>query len=221
MCLADDLDDLQRLEAFAAKKAKQPPVLDTNIDGDRGWICVEVGMASDAIVDGSTGKFDAKATRRLHERAIAACTKVLDRDGERGECVAILAGGGVTKVGDHDIFALVGKIPEDPLESAGGMGWSRTSLYGAMKDPRGATAIVEMWNAAIPRAEAKGAGLADWSGWRQRAAEVLGALGGADDKQFLEQQAGATKDKYVEKACRDAAAKIGARLQAPSPAATK
>jgi hypothetical protein len=153
--LADDTDDLKRLEAFAARKAKQRPVRDSNVDGDRGWLCVELAMANDAIADGTNGRFDREATRRLHERAIAACTKVLDRDGETGECVLILAAGGVTKVGDHDIFALVSKLPEDPLESPGGLTWTRTALYGTMKDPRGAAAIVEMWKAAIPRADVR------------------------------------------------------------------
>jgi hypothetical protein len=196
--LADDTDDLKRLEAFAARKAKQRPVRDSNVDGDRGWLCVELAMANDAI---------------------AACTKVLDRDGETGECVLILAAGGVTKVGDHDIFALVSKLPEDPLESPGGLTWTRTALYGTMKDPRGAAAIVEMWKAAIPRADVRehkqGRSMADWSGWRKNAAAILGALGDGEDEAFLLEQAGATKDKYVEKACRDAAETIAKRLPTP------
>ncbi|HTR50928.1 MAG TPA: hypothetical protein VMJ10_09500 [Kofleriaceae bacterium] len=210
--LADDTDDLHKLEAFAARKGKQKQP----DDGNKPWLCVELAMGNDAIIDGSTGNYDKVATRRLHERAIAACTKVLDRDDDPGECVVIVAAGGLVKVGGHDIFALVGKLPEDPIENAGGLGWTRTMLYGAMNDPRSAAAVVEMWKAAIPRADRREklhrGSMADWSGWRQDAAGVLGKLGGADEKAFLEEQALATKDKYVAQACRDAAAAIAKRL---------
>jgi hypothetical protein len=54
--------------------------------------------------------------------------------------------------------------------------------------------------------------MASWSGWRQRAALALGALGGADDATFLDEQAKATKDRHVAAACTDAAAAIRKRL---------
>ncbi len=207
--LAEDLDSLKQLEAFAKRPGKQKPPQDA-----QPWLCVETAMGSDAIIDGSTGNFDEKATRALQQRAIAACTKVLDRDGDNRECVIILAAGGLAKVGDHDILALVGKLAEDPIESAGGVGWTRTALYGRMNDPRAAKVIVDMWRAAIPRAaqrEQRHRTMADWSGWRQTAAGVLGKLGGADEQAFLEEQAKATKDAYVARACRDAAAAIAKR----------
>jgi hypothetical protein len=209
----EDTDNLKQLEEFASRRGKQKPP-GNEIDP---WLCVELAMGNDAVLDGSTGTYDKAGTQRLHKRAIAACTKVLDRDGDAGECVFILAAGGLAKVGAHDIFELVGKLPEDPLDSVGG--WRRKpSLYGAMGDPRGAAIVAEMWRATIPRAaewEKMHRSMADWSAWRQLAADALGKLGGADEKAFLEQQATATKDKYVEKACRDAAEKIAKRLKAP------
>jgi hypothetical protein len=146
-----------------------------------------------------------------------ACEKLLDRDGEKGNpCVVVAASAGLVKLGKHDLFELVGKIPEDPIESDGGVGFRKTDLYAAMNDPRGAAAIMEMWKAAIPRAEAREKkhrqSMADWSSWRQSAAINLGKLGGADAKTFLEDQAKATVDTHVRDACNDAAAAIAKRI---------
>jgi hypothetical protein len=56
--------------------------------------------------------------------------------------------------------------------------------------------------------------MASWSGWRQRAAQAIGVLGGKSEIPFLEEQAKATKDKHVAKACRDAIAAIEKRTAA-------
>jgi hypothetical protein len=87
-----------------------------------------------------------------------------------------------------------------------------------MKDARAVAIVVDMWKTAIPRAaerEKKHREMASWSGWRQRAAAVLGDLGGAVEQAFLEDQAKATKDTHVATACRDAAAAIAKRLKTP------
>jgi hypothetical protein len=211
--LAFAREDLKKLEAFAKLTGKQKPP-----EHLHEWLCVENAVGSDALLDGDTGKFDAKATRAIEKRAIAACTKVLDRDGDSGECVLILAEGGLTKAGDHDIFAAVGRLHDDPIESDGGEGADRTALYGRMKDPRAAKLIVESWRATIPRAEKREkrhGSMSDWSGWRQSAAGVLAQLGGADEQAFLEEQAKATIDVHVAQACRDGAAAIGKRIAKP------
>src|SRR4051812_6299825 len=147
-----------------------------------------------------------------------ACEKILDRDGEKGNpCIVVAASAGFVKLGKHDLFELVGKIPEDPIEYDGGVGFRKTDLYAGMGDPRGSAAIVEMWKAAIPRADAREKkhrqSMVDWSSWRQSATVNLGKLGDADAKAFLEEQAKATKDTHVRDACNDAAAAIAKRIK--------
>lgn len=81
-----------------------------------------------------------------------------------------------------------------------------------MYDPRAVPLIAETWKATLPVAEKwrRGSGyLIEWSSWRQLAAATLG---GADEEGFLDEQAKATKDRYVARACRDGAAAIRARL---------
>lgn len=147
-----------------------------------------------------------------------ACEKILDRDGEKNNpCVVVAASAGFVKLGKHDLFELVGKMPEDPIEYDGGVGFRKTDLYVAMGDARGAAAIIDMWKAAIPRAEVREKkhrqSMADWSSWRQSAALNLGKLGDADAKAFLEEQAKATVDTHVRDACNDAAAAIAKRIK--------
>jgi hypothetical protein len=51
-----------------------------------------------------------------------------------------------------------------------------------------------------------------WSSWRQEAAGVLGALGGADEATFLDEQAKLTVDRSVARACKAGAAAIRKRV---------
>lgn len=147
-----------------------------------------------------------------------ACEKILDRDGDKtNPCIVVAASNGFAKLGKHDLFELVGKIAEDPIESEGGVGYRKCDLYAAMGDPRGVAAIIDAWKAAIPRAEAREKkhrqSMADWSSWRQDAAMNLGKIGDADAKAFLEEQAKATVDTHVRDACNDAAAAIARRIK--------
>ena len=78
--------------------------------------------------------------------------------------------------------------------------------------------LQERGNTAIPRAEKnekRRSAMMNWSVWRPYAAESLGAVGGKDESAFLEEQAKATKDSYVAKACRTAIAAIEKRLASP------
>jgi len=185
----DDNASMTAIERFARTKARSP--------GEYDFLCVQ---------------FAAPALKPRIERA---CQTLLDRDGLANHpCVVAAAAAGFAKLGDHDIFTAIAKLADDPVDSAGGVGWVKTQLLAMMGDPRGAQVIVEMWKAAIPRAaarEKRKREMASWSGWRQRAAEALGTLGGPDDATFLEAQARATKDRHVAKACRAAAAAIAKR----------
>jgi hypothetical protein len=190
----DERQTMASIEAFAKDKAKA-----AELDGNYTWVCAQ-GM-------------DPKMKARVEK----ACRAILDRDGDASPCVTIAATQRIGTLGDHDIFALVSKLREDPIEFAGGVGWYKPALLAQLGDPRGAQVIVAMWKEAIPRAdkrEKRHGGMADWSSWRKSAARALGELGGADDQAFLLEQAGATKDKYVAEACRDGAAAITKRLAA-------
>lgn len=166
-------------------------------------------------------QLDARALKPRIERA---CTRILDRDGEgptgewiANECVVTAAAAGITTLGAHDIFALVGAMAEDPIEFADAFGLTKIGLYGAMGDVRGAQIVADEWRAAIPRAEQRErrhGSMANWSSWRQRAARTLAAIGRPEDADFLDEQAKATVDTHVADECRAAASTIRARVAA-------
>jgi hypothetical protein len=180
---------IKSIEAFA--KSKQSP------PGEYDWVCLQMASAA------------------LAPRIEAACTKILDRDGVAANpCVIAAAAAGFAKLGAHDLFAAVVELPEDPIESAGGVTLTKTILLGRMEDPRGVQVIRDMWTAAQPRANArekKKRSMAEWSAWRQSAAFALSAIGGVEEIAFLEAQIKMTKDKAVARACRNAIAAIRKR----------
>lgn len=211
-CINDVENDqaMEEIEAFA-KDAKSG--LDA---GSLSWECAEI----DAI--------------RLRPRIERACRVILDRDeardgdrdGRQSPCARLAAIAGFAKLGRHAFYDLVVKLPEDPLRWESVQGFPRVLILGRIGDPRGAAVILQTWRAALPRA-AKDEGRRDrmqaWSLWRQRAAAALGALGGRDEAAFLDEQARATRDTHVAKACRGAIAAIDRRVGAaalpgPSPA---
>lgn len=193
----DNAQAIKTLEAYVTDKTKAEA-----LEQQYAWLCLQGA--------------DAKLAPRIEQ----ACTKIIERDGTQSRCVRIAAAAGIAKLGDHDLVALVADLPEDPIEASGSIadaGFSKAGLLARIGDPRGAKIIVDMWTAAIPRAEKREkrhGGMADWSSWRQRAADALGTLGDAGVQQFLEDQAKATKDKHVAQACRDGAAAIAKRLAA-------
>jgi hypothetical protein len=185
----DEAVSIKSIEAFAKSK-KSPP-------GEYEWICLQW------------------VSPKLAPRIEAACTKILDRDGiAANPCVIVSANAGFAKLGTHDIFAAVVALPEDPVESTGGVTLRKTHLLGNMGDARGAPVIREMWTTAQPRADArekKKRSMSEWSSWRQSAARSLGLIGGPDDVAFLEAQIKATKDKHVARECKNAIAAIQKR----------
>lgn len=195
VCLSEDEanDGMAAIEAFAKDRSKAQA-----IDDSYGWLCVEL----DAI--------------RLRPRIERACRKILDRDGLKSRCAHLAGAAGIAKLGAHDLYAFAIAQPDDPITYAdSGLGVTRTTMLGRMGDPRAVPVIVERWKAAIPRAaklEKRRHAMMSWSLWRQHAAATLGALGGKDEIAFLGEQAKATKDRFVAKACRDAIAAIEKRL---------
>jgi hypothetical protein len=186
----DPKAEIAELEAFAKDKAADPEQI---------WFCLPGSDPS------------------LKPRVDKACTSILKRDGDKSPCVRVAAAAGIAKLGDRDLVPLVAALEEDPIEESGGFGYYRATLLARIGDPRGAKLIVDWWKAAQPRADArekKRREMASWSSWRRFAAEALGTLGGAEDQAFLEDQAKATRDKYVAQACRDGAASIAKRLAA-------
>jgi hypothetical protein len=188
----DNDQNLRLVEGFAKDRSKPPP------DDSYAWMCLE------------------DSAEKLRARVEKACLKIVERDGERSPCMRVAAGAGIGKLGGHDVFAFVASMPEDPLNSEAGS-WPKLGFLSRLGDPRGAAIIVEMWKATLVRADTldkanRHSYTTEWSSWRQRAASVLGGLGGADAQAFLVAQAAATKDKYVAQACRDAADAIGKRL---------
>ena len=158
-------------------------------------------------------------------RVLAACRKILDRDGDTSPCVDLVAVYGVMKLGGHDIFTLVSKEVGKPLEYDGSFWFKQTELLAKLGDPRGAAVIIEIWKATLPLAderEKRHRSMSSWSSWRQGAAAALGTLGSTDDIAFLEEQAKATRDSYVSDACREAIKAINKRTKsAPSAPAAK
>jgi hypothetical protein len=186
-------EGVKQIEKFARAKF-------TSDDLSSAWLCVELA-----------GKYK--------ERIEKACEKIIDRDGAASPCWRLSAAVGVAKAGKHDILAWTLAQKEDPFDYGGAFLY-KFDLLARIGDPSGAAWIVQTWKDTIPRADEKqkqkkAYAMQAWSGWRQRAAAALGTFGGKDDATFLEEQAKATKDSYVAKACRDAAAAITKRLAKP------
>ena len=196
VCLSDREadDDMKLVEAYAKDRSKREEVVQSY-----AFFCV-----------GGAGK-------RLKARIAKACLAIMKRDGETTECMTAAATAGLSMLGDHDVFAWIAKQDEDPL-----FDHTRLTLFNVLGDPRAVAITIEEWRATLPRAaarEKRKGSMAGWSSWRQVAAMLIGAHGGKDELAFLDEQAAATKDKYVALECRTAIAAIERRLAAASTAA--
>jgi hypothetical protein len=148
------------------------------------------------------------ANSDLPRRLVAACTKLLDKIPEDPLCVEVAARLGKAELGGHDIIAAIANQP-NRLEDA-----RPNELIAAIGAPRSAAVVIARWKELIPTA-AKRARDADaqnsWAWWRGTAAAALGITGDADARAFLEDQAKATIDRGVKRACAAAIAAIDKR----------
>jgi hypothetical protein len=179
-------------------------------------------MAKNPKANDDRGCFEDSAGKypKYAPRVLAGCEKILARTPNDVSCIDVVIRLGKHVLAGVDLFDAIASWKIDIWE------WQHedrtTVLLGRLGDPRGLARIVETWKAAIPEAKTRerkkwASSLSAWSGWRQDAARALGEHGGADDKAFLEDQAAATKDKYVKQACVDAIAAIDKRLTAAAP----
>jgi len=158
---------------------------------------------------------------REAKRVEVACEKILDRDGDQSECVDLAAAAGFTRIGKHDIFAVIAARPLHPYDTASGFD-DTLGYLAAMHDPRAVPIVVKVWRDTLPIVDKWTRSrnyFIEWSSWRQAVAALLGELGGADERSFLLEQAAATVDTHVADACRAGAAAIAKRLDARGRAA--
>lgn len=192
VCLSDDEEEagMKEIEAFAKNKAKKQ-----DMESSYGFLCL-------------------RGDQRYKARLEKACTAITKRDGVYGDCMTNAALVGITSLADHDVYTWVTEIKEDPIANPGGLYISKPAMLAALGDKRGREIIIDMWTEASPRADKKAksrVAMMSWASWRQSAATALGKLGTKDDIAFLDEQAAATKDRYVAKACRDAIKMIAKR----------
>jgi len=148
------------------------------------------------------------ADSALPVRLLAACTKLLDQIPEDPLCIEIAARLGKAELGGHDIVAAIAKQP-NRLEDA-----RPNDLIAAIGAPRGAAVVMARWKQLVPAAAQKerdADAMNSWAAWRLSAAAALGITGDAGARGFLEEQAKATIDRGVKRACAAAIAAIGKR----------
>jgi hypothetical protein len=168
----------------------------------------DLGYLDNCFHEATHGEF---ATPKRLARINAACTTILTTTPSDRSCIELAALQGKTEMGGVKLFEAVSAWGSTP--------WSgRADLYLLQRiaDARAVPLVVERWKTfdveATKRLKKKRGNTAQWwSSWRQDAARVLGALGTADQIPFLEEQAKATKDRYVKKACTDAITAITKR----------
>jgi hypothetical protein len=148
------------------------------------------------------------ADSALPVRLLAACTRLLDKIPEDPLCIEVAARLGKAELGGHDIVAAIAKQP-NRLEDA-----RPNDLIAAIGAPRGAAVVMARWKQLVPAAAQKerdADAMNSWAAWRLSATAALGITGDADARGFLEEQAKATIDRGVKRACAAAIAAIDKR----------
>ena len=160
-----------------------------------------------------------RGVTKYRARIMAACTKIVTSSNPTWDgCMELAASLHEPKLGPNDVFEWISELDRNPWRVNSSMPNYPLYMFEELGDPRGAALIVATWKESIPTAakhEHSSEWMADWSGWRQHAAEALAVIGGADDTKFLDEQAKATVDTHVRDACLDAAKAIAKRLAKP------
>jgi len=189
-CTGGGPDEIAALEAYARKPAKGGLVVDE--------ICME----------------DALGNKRLAARFQKACDVIVAREPAAFECVAWGARFRLTSLAGQDLFdrATAG-WPTDPFVD----NHQTLGVYHALADKRAVPVVVAAWRTALadPRATGKKQARA-WNLWRHSAAELLGALGGPDDRAFLTEQLAVTTAPGLKRAIARAIKAIDKRTGAPA-----
>lgn len=151
------------------------------------------------------------ARTKLRDRMLAACTKLLAKAPEDAVCVEIAARLGKAELDGHDLVAALAARP-NRLEDA-----LPIELLGMTGAPRVAPIVITRWNELLPIADKKqrdNDAMQSWAVWRTTAANALGKTGDDAAKTFLADQAKATIDRGVRRACDAAITAITKRLAA-------
>ena len=168
-------------------------------------LCLRAGLAPEK---------DAKVPAKFGARVEAACTKILARDETNELCVEL-----AVRLGKKELagVTLIDAALGWKLDVWSWDGWQPTLwVLEQLGDPRGATKVVDAWKANIDKAkkwEKRSSAMQAWAGWRKEAAAVIGSAGSSfSEIEFLTEQANATKDRHVKKACLDAANVLRQRI---------
>jgi len=150
----------------------------------------------------------------LRGRIEKACATILTRDHADELCIELAVRIGKTELGGVTL-----------VDSA--LGWTldvwnwdgpQPTLWvlGQIGDARAATKIIAVWKASLDKTkkwEKRSSAMQAWAGWRKEAAEVIAKTGAtSDDADFLRDQAAATKDRYVKRACLEAEMAVRVRV---------
>lgn len=185
-----------------------------------------------AYVDLCWGDFFDELNPRpaLAKRFNRACATILAREPADVLCVTASVYQGKREHGGVTLFEAIAGWDRDPWT---GVSWalgsdSRTlDLFAKLADPRAAALVIETWRASLPVSVAKErdlvrwekkTALVRWSRWRQQAAGIVGALGDPTPEtlSFLTEQAAATKDRAVKRACLAAVRALNKRAKRSS-----
>jgi hypothetical protein len=150
----------------------------------------------------------AREVPKLAKRAIAACDTIVHRE-PSADCVEWSAKLGAKQLGDIDLFAKISEaLPLDPFCDRS----PALPAYDALGDARVLPLVMAAWSAAAVDKRARQAKRRfTWTVWRHDAIRILGRLGSAEERAFLEAQLPSTNDRGITRALKKALAQIDAR----------
>lgn len=187
----DVLETVKDVERFAKRGGKEPVIEE---------FCAEEAMNDPA----------------LKKRLFTACERILAREPGYQTCLLWAADAGRKTLGGVDIYpALAVFTSVDPFGPHMN-GAYNVGLYKRLGDPRAVQPVREMWQATLgnPRTTKRhDAHL--WTVFRNNAISLFEKLGGAAERDFLVEQAAATKDRPMKKRMQKAIKAMDRRLAKP------